>query len=110
MEIGCDVCGEILRRGGMKTHRMSLKCKALVNIKLYLSYNLFEFNCDNIYKLRHTTMYGDFENCFYKLIDEDRKQRIVIDWTICTFINGQLEIKHKMTSKRGGVCEKVMNT
>ena len=33
--IECDVCGKILRRGGMKIHRMSLKCKALVNIKLY---------------------------------------------------------------------------
>ena len=54
-------------------------------------------------------MYGEFENCLYKFIDEDRKQRIVMDWTIDTFIDGKLEIKHKMISKWGGLCEKVMN-
>ena len=73
-KIGCDVCGKILRRGYMKKkHRMPLNCKALVNVKLYFEYNRFELSCDNIYKVRHTMMYGDFENCLCKSIDEDRK-------------------------------------
>ena len=54
-------------------------------------------------------MYGDFESCLYKFIDADRNHRIVMDWTIDTFINGQLEIKHNMISKFGDLCEKVMN-
>ena len=63
--IECDVCAEILRRGGMKIHRMLWNFWALVNAKLCFKYNLFELNSDNIYKLRHTMMQGDFENCFY---------------------------------------------
>ena len=67
---------------------MSLNCKALVNVKLYFKYNIFELSCDNIYKLRHTMMYGDFENCFYEFSDEDRTQRIVMYDSTDTFIEG----------------------
>ena len=87
---------------------MSLNCKALVNVSLYFRYNIFELSCANIYELRQTMMYGDFENCFYKLSDEDRKQRIVMDASIETFIESQLDIKRNMISKWGCLCERVM--
>ena len=86
---------------------MSLNCKALVNVKLYFKYNIFELSCGNIYKLRHTMMYGDFENCFYKFTDDDRKHRILMDRSIDTF-NGQLDLKHHIISTWGGLCKKLM--
>ena len=45
----------------------------------------------------------------YKFTDEDREQRILMDSTIDTFVNGQLESKRKMKSKWGGLCEEIMN-
>ena len=38
-KMGCAVCGKILRRGGMKMHRMSLKCKALKAFNIKLCYS-----------------------------------------------------------------------
>ena len=107
--VECDVCCKTLRRDWMKKHIMSLNCKAYVNVKLYFKFNLFDLDIENISKLKHTMLYGDFDGAFYKFSDEDRKQQIRMDKSIDTFINGQLEIKDNMINKWGGLCSKLLN-
>jgi len=105
----CDVCNKSLTRNGLYRHRMSLNCKGNVNYKLYFKFNLFDLDIDNIYKLRYTMLHGDFDGAFYKFTDEERKRIIRMDYSIEIFINDQLDIKHIMMKKWGGLCEKLMN-
>ena len=107
--VECDVCCKTLRRDVLKRHRMTLNCKGKVNVKLYFKFNLFDLYIENISKLKHTMLYGDFDGAFYKFSDEDRKQQIRMDKSIDTFINGQLEIKDNMINKWGGLCSKLLN-
>jgi len=55
-------------------------------------------------------LHGGFDGAFYKFSDEERKRRIRMDYYLIEiFIIEQLEIKHNMISKWGGLCEKLMN-
>ena len=108
-DVVCDLCCKTCRRDYMRKHRMSLNCKAYVNYKLYFKFNLFDLDIDNICKLRHTMLHGDFDGAFYKFTDEERKHRIKLDKWIEIFIIEQLDIKHNMITKWGGLCEKLMN-
>ena len=109
-DVVCDLCCQTCRRDYMSRHRMSLNCKGNVNYKLYFKFNLFDLDIDNICKLRHTMLHGGFDGAFYKFTDEERKRRILMDnYSIEIFIIEQLEIKHNMISKWGGLCEKLMN-
>ena len=87
---------------------MSLNCKAYVNVKIYFQFNLFDLDIDNISKLKHTMLYGDFDGAFYKFSDEDRKHKVIMDKSIDIFINTQLEIKDNMISKWGALCSKLL--
>ena len=53
-------------------------------------------------------LHGDFDGSFYKFTDEERKYRIRMEYTIEIFIIEQLNIKHNMITKWGGLCEKLM--
>ena len=107
-DVVCDLCCQTCRRDYMSRHRMSLNCKGNVNYKLYFKFNLFDLDIDNICKLRHTMLHGNFDGALYKFTDEE-KQRVKLDKRIEIFIIEQLDIKHDMITKWGGLCEKLMN-
>ena len=92
--ITCDVCDRVISKSRFARHRMSLNCKCTANIQLYVKYNFFDLDIDNMLGKTGKMLHGKFEGGF-ELTDYERGQDIKLCKSVYNILKEQFDIRYE---------------